>query len=196
MRKIIFTVLVIIVIVFCSFAQMNDMVFGLKGGLSLGRIDSSEPFYPDAEEKFRIGFAGGALLIVPVTEKMYIQSELLYVLKGEKMEFGGEDATIIINVMEIPILFKYMINESIGFYGGFSMDYILTAEEDNPVETRDISEYINNMGFGLTFGAEYKMDRILFDGRYNLGINNIYNTDLGDFELSLNTIYLTVGYLF
>ena len=196
MRKLFLVLMLTGLLVFGVFSQMNDMMFGVKGGLTLGRINSSEPIYPDVEEKFRIGFAGGGMIIVPVAEKMYIQGEFLYVLKGEKMEDGGEEATVKMNVLEIPVLFKYMIDESIAIYGGLSLDYILTSEIETPGGTNDISEYIKNIGIGLSFGVQYKMDKILFDGRYDLGISNIYETSFGDHEMLLNTIYITAGYLF
>ena len=197
MKKVVLIILIIGLMVFGSFAQMNEMSFGVKAGLTLGKLSISEEIFGGADEKFRVGFAGGGMMVMPLNENMHIQGELMYVMKGEKLEDGGEEATIIIDVLEFPVLLKYMVNESMGFYGGPTLNYIMTAKMESPMGEDDWNDLTKDMSFGLSFGAQYKMDQILFDARYDLGLTDIVDDDSPSApEIKLNTIYVTVGYLF
>ena len=194
MRKLLIVVTLVGLMVFGSFAQMGNMNFGAKAGLTLGRVNSSEPVFVDADEKFRMSFAFGGMMIMPLNENMNLQGELLYAMKGEKLEQGGEEGTIKIDVLELPVLLKYKLNETMALYGGPTLDFIMKGEIETPEETIDFKDELKSMGFGLSFGAQYKMDKILFDARYDLGLSDIADSDEG--EIKLNTIYVTVGYLF
>ena len=192
MRKIFLTSLLVVLMVFGVAAESS---FGIKGGLTLGRISNDD--IPGLDEKFKMGFAGGAMMIMPLNEQMHLQAEALYVMKGEKRESSGEEAFININVIEIPVLVKFMASKYMSVYGGPSFNYIMTAEAEYPDETVDIKDYLKEMSFGLSFGAQYIMNQIIFDARYDMGLTNIIDEEGGESEeLKLNTIYVTVGYLF
>ena len=188
MRKIILVSLLVGLMVFGSFAQMNDMSFGIKGGLTLG--STTEDMGSEVDKKFRMGFAFGGMMVMPLNENMALQSELLYVMKGQKYEFLSEDYTLKVAVLEIPVLLKYMINETMAVYGGPTLDYLLSAKYDD----EDAKDYFKDMFFGLSLGAQYKMDQIIFDARYDLGLTKV--DDTGSSDAKLNTMYVTVGYLF
>src|SRR6056297_1885632 len=195
MRKLLIVVALVGLMVFGSFAQMGNMSLGAKAGLTLGRMDTSEPLFLDVDEKFRMSIAFGGMMIMPLNKNMDLQGELMYVMKGEKLEESGEEATVKIDVLELPVLLKYKLNETMAIYGGPTLDFIMNAEIDLPdSDSVDIKDDLKSMGFGLSFGAQYKMDKILFDARYDLGISDIADSEDG--EIKLNTIYLTVGYLF
>ena len=197
MKRIGLIFLLIGVMVFGSLAQMDDMKFGAKAGLTLSKLSISRDIFGGADEKFRMGFAGGGIMIMPLNETMAIQGELLYVMKGEKLEDGGEEATIILDVLEVPVLLKYKATESMGFYGGPTFNYILTAKMDTPVGEEDWDDITKDMSFGLSFGAQYMMDKIIFDARYDIGLSDIIDSDDTDApEIKMNTIYITIGYLF
>ena len=205
MRKIIIVLLLAGLMIFGSFAQMNDKMFGVKGGLTLGKISLGNDIPDDFDGKFRMGFAAGGFVLMPLNENMSVQGELMYVMKGQKWEGGGvyEDLEITADVIEVPILLRYVAMENIAFYGGLSFDYLLSAKEKyGSNDDYDLieEEMVNRFGYGLSFGAQYLMNDIIFDLRYDLGLSNYMNEDkiyhefYGDTKP--NTIYLTVGYLF
>ncbi len=197
MRKLLIVIALVGLMVFGSFAQMGNMNFGAKAGLTLGRIGANEALFVDGDEKFRMSFAFGGMMIMPLNENMDLQGEFMYVMKGEKIEQGGEEGTYKIDVLELPVLLKYKLNETMAIYGGPTLDFIMKGEFETPEGTIDFKDELKSMGFGLSFGAQYKMDKILFDARYDLGLSDIADSDDTDApEIKLNTIYVTVGYLF
>ena len=199
MKKVVLIILIIGIMVFGSFAQMNDMLFGVKGGLTLGRISGFDDEISDDNAEYRIGVALGGMMIIPLNEKFYLQSELMYVMKGQKYDFSVEEVTMVFDVLEIPILVKYMAVESIAVYGGPTFDYLMTAKMDSDEGEVDLKDedLVKSMAFGLSFGAQYKMDKILFDLRYDLGLSDVLDEDSSSAsEIKMNTIYVTVGYLF
>jgi len=207
MRKVFLVILLTGLMVFGSFAQMNDMMFGVKGGLTLGKlsIENDSDINDNWDRKFRMGFAVGGMMVMPLNENMHLQGELLYVMKGEKFEVKdtlGDDFDISADVIEVPILLKYMAMENMAVYGGVSLDYIMSAKDKGDSYENDLieDEIVKRFGFGLSFGAQYIMDQIIFDARYDIGLSNIFEEDnmyygfMG--KTKLNTIYVTVGYLF
>ena len=195
MRKSILVVLLVGLMVVGSFAQMN---YGVKGGLTLGKV-STDDVPSSVDRKFRMGFAFGGMMVMPLNEKLYLQGELMYVMKGQYYEGGGEEVTMVLDVIELPVLVKYMAAESIAVYGGPTIDHIMTAKIDSTEGEVDLKDedLVKSMAFGLSFGAQYMMDKIIFDARYDLGLSNIVDDDSSSApEIKMNTIYVTVGYLF
>ena len=197
MRKSILVVLLVGLMVFGSFAQMNDMAFGIKGGLTLGKV-STDDVPSEVDRKFRMGFAFGGMMVMPLNENMDLQTELMYVMKGEKFEEGSFDMEIKMDAIEVPVLLKYKFAENFAGYGGISLDYIISAKLEEEGYELDLLEedLVKTFGLGLSFGAQYMMDKIIIDARYDLGLTNYLEDDFMTEEAKLNTIYLTVGYLF
>jgi len=197
MKKIFLVSLLVGLMVFGAVAETS---FGIKGGLTLGRM-SNQDLGSGVTEKFKMGFAGGGMMIMPLNEQMHIQAELLYVMKGEKWDIDGMgEAEYNINVIEIPVMLRFMASKYMAVYGGPSFNYIMTAEAGLDGDMEDIKDDLVDMTFGLSFGAQYMMDKIVFDARYDLGLTSIIDDGTGapieDDEGKLSTIYVTVGYLF
>jgi len=199
MKKILLIIVLAGIMVFGSFAQMGNMNFGAKAGLTLGDINGFEDELADEYAEYRIGLAIGGMMVMPLNEKLYLQGELMYVMKGQYYEGGGEEVTMVLDVIELPVLVKYMAAESIAVYGGPTIDHIMTAKIDSTEGEVDLKDedLVKSMAFGLSFGAQYMMDKIIFDARYDLGLSNIVDDDSSSApEIKMNTIYVTVGYLF
>jgi len=197
MKKIFLVSLLVGLMVFGAVAETS---FGIKGGLTLGRM-SNQDLGSGVTEKFKMGFAGGGMMIMPLNEQMHIQAELLYVMKGEKWDIDGMgEAEYNINVIEIPVMLRFMASKYMAVYGGPSFNYIMTAEAGLDGDMEDIKDDLVDMTFGLSLGAQYMMDKIVFDARYDLGLTSIIDDGTGapieDDEGKLSTIYVTVGYLF
>ena len=196
MRKIFLVSLLVGFMVFGAVAQTS---FGIKGGLTLGRMSHDE--MTGVDEKFKMGFAGGGMMIMPLNEQMHIQAEAMYVMKGEKWDVDGiGEITVNVNVIEIPVMLRFMASKYPAVYGGPSFNYIMSAETELDGETDDIKDDLVDMSFGLSLGAQYMMDKIVFDARYDLGLTSIVDDGSGapveEDQGRLSTIYVTVGYLF
>src|SRR6056297_2477904 len=164
MKKIFLVSLLVGLMVFGAVAETS---FGIKGGLTLGRM-SNQDLGSGVDEKFRMGFAGGGMMIMPLNEQMHIQAELMYVMKGEKFDDSGTEIEFKFDVLEVPVLLKFMASKYMAVYGGISLDYIMSAK----IEDLDLIEYeaARRFGMGLSLGAQYMMDKIVFDARYDYGL--------------------------
>ncbi|TYB31998.1 MAG: PorT family protein [Candidatus Mcinerneyibacterium aminivorans] len=122
---------------------------------------------------------------------------MLYAQKGEKWT-NGEDVKLNIDVLEVPVLIKYFPIENMNIYAGPTLDYILSAKVEMDSGDLDLKEeeLIKTMGFGLSFGTQYIMDKIVLDARYDMGLTDLNDEAENDEEIKLNTIYISVGYMF
>src|SRR6056297_2572479 len=129
MKKILIFLLLFCFIMISSFAQMNNIKFGVKSGVTIANINISADLPSDIDEKLKSGFVGGGMMVMPLNEKMSIQAELLYVMKGETLEISDGLYKLPFNMhgFELPVLFKYLVAENIHLYGGGSITYITTA---------------------------------------------------------------------
>ena|SRR6056297_458617 len=197
MKKAVLIILLIGFMVSISFAQMGDMKFGLKSGMTLGKIKIDTEIPSSVDRKLRFSFAAGGMMIMSLGEKMAIQTELMYVKKGEKFSESGMEFESAMDVLELPVLFKYKVMEDVSIYAGMSFDYLMNSTF--MFYNLDELDVVKKFGYGVSFGAQYMIDKLILDLRYDLGLTNYLDEaiipDLGD-KIKLNTIYFTMGYLF
>ena len=199
MKRILILLLLLYFIIMSSFAQMNDIKFGVKSGMTIGNINFSAELPSNIDEKFKTGFVAGGMMVLPLNEKMSIQGELLYVMKGETLEINDGLYKLPFNMhgFELPVLFKYLVAENIHLYGGLSMTYITAAT----LEGSDLLENdrIKRFGYGISAGGQYIIEKLILDLRFDLGLSDYQDGDFivpEDETMKLNTLYLTIGYLF
>ena len=197
MKKVLLIVLIVGFMVSVSFAQIGNMKFGLKSGMTLGKIKINADIPSSVDRKLRMGFAAGGMMVMPVGEKMALQAELIYVKKGEKFSESGMEFESCMDVLELPVLFKYRVMEKASIYAGMSFDYLLNSTF--MYYNLDELDTVTKFGYGVSFGGQYIIDKLILDLRYDLGLSNYIDKvvipELGD-EIKLNTIYFTMGYLF
>lgn len=93
----------------------NSPYFGLQGGIQFQNINGTDANDNKLNNDLRIGFNAGVIIAFPVVPEFYIQSGLLYSLKGATGEetLGGVvmKQNIKINYIELPIhlLYKPML---------------------------------------------------------------------------------------
>src|SRR6056297_2039113 len=188
-----------LVLIFFIFNSFGQSFYSIKGGLTLGKINTSLEIPESVDRKYRNGFVFGGFMILDINDSLQVQTELLYTLKGEHFESDLYDEEVNITAIELPVLLKYRIMHNIAVYGGGSFNYILSAEYDRddfsePIDLLD-NNMMKNTGYGVSFGAQFLITKILFDVRYDMGFSD-YDDGFWDEEIKLNTIYLTAGYLF
>lgn len=191
--------ILLFIIIFFMFNSFGQSFYGIKGGLTLGKINTGLDIPESVERKYRNGFVFGGFMILDINDSLQIQTELLYTLKGEYFENDAYDEEVNITAIEVPVLIKYRIIQNMAIYGGASFNYLLSSEYDRndfsePIDLLD-NNLMKNTGYGVSFGAQVLITKILIDIRYDLGISD-YDDGFWNEEIKLNTIYLTAGYLF
>jgi len=160
---------------------------GVRGGLTQAAL-----YGDDVDDSgFRSGFVGGVFLSYEVNQAFSIQPEVLYSRRGgDELDLattpGDDNLEARHDFLEVPVLFKLsapfaMITPRV--YAGPSVGFLLNSE----IEGEDADDSFKNVDFGGVVGGEIALDlnrqtggivdEIAIDGRYNVGIVNLGDTD-------------------
>lgn len=179
MKKIIFSI-AFFAIGLTGYSQSLD--YGVKGGMNFSTLRGSD--IEDAEGK--IGFHIGAFGKYQISEKFYLQAEVLYSqsgAKGSEKENGvNYENSFNFSYINVPIMAKYYFTEGFSAEAGPYFGFLVSSkmkEEANvdgvkvKAET-DIKKYTEGLDFGLGFGIAYDLKNGLnFGVRYNLGLSDV-----------------------
>ncbi len=144
---------------------------GLKVGLNLAKFTGSDV----SDQKMKTGVAFGGFITYSFTDLFAIQPELLYTMKGSKVdEVGGGSVSSKLDYLEIPVLFRVQLvgggNFKPNFYAGPGIGILLSAKEGD----LDVKDQTKSTDIGIIggVGADYLMGtgKITFDIRYEAGL--------------------------
>ncbi|TPG37822.1 porin family protein [Flavobacterium pectinovorum] len=206
MKKIILSVIAIIVF---GFVNAQEVKFGVKGG---GNVSN---FSGDVEGfNSRVGFNVGAFAEIKLSDKFALQPEVLYSQQGAKIKVAGSiydgfnyqhyRGTLKYNLgyINMPIMFKYYAIENFALQVGPQIGFLTfakgRAKHEGVTSEISIKDFYETIDFGLNFGASYDFTKNIFvETRYNLGISNIAQNEIGDTSKVHNSVFsLSLGYKF
>ena len=166
----------LIVVILISFnsisAQAQDRLqMGLKAGINVS--DYTGRWFEDRESFSRKSFHVGLVGELSLTSRWNLQPEFLYSEQGFgfRNEFQ-EELKINLNYLQLPVLVEYELVNGFFIQGGPQISYLL--EEENRIVY--LTHNYNKFDLSLGFGAEYKIKNFYVYGRYNTGINRIFNS--------------------
>ena len=183
-----------------------NLTFGLKAGANFSNVYDSqgENFVADG----KIGFAGGAFVVIPLGKVFGIQPEVLYSQKGFKSSgtFLGTaySMTRTTDFIDVPLLvsikpveyvsilfgpqFSYLLKQTDDFTGGS-----LNATQQQEFENDDLRKNI----FALTGGADINIDHLVIGLRAGWDVKNNVGSDNSTTPRYKNVWYqATLGYKF
>ncbi|RSK38232.1 porin family protein [Mangrovimonas spongiae] len=174
----------------------QEFSFGAKAGVNFATLNG------DVEDNdMKVGFHVGGVAEIKFNDKFALQPELLFSTQGTKWEDGDLELKYNLSYINVPVMAKFFPIEGFSIEAGpqvgFLVDSKAKAEFNGESESADIDD-LSTIDFGINFGLGYKMDMgLFFNGRYNLGLSNVYdgpNSD--DNNISNGVIQLSVGYMF
>jgi hypothetical protein len=185
--------LLFIAMVIAIGSQAQGVSFGLKAGLNFANQDfEAEGFSisPDARTAFHVG----AFATIMFSETFGFQPELMYNGAGSKWKAFGDEATIKMDYLSLPLLLRYQPIELLNLHAGPQFSYLLSAEADG----EDFKDDAENLEIGLAFGAGVDLPMgIGFTARYVLGLSNAMADSFGeDVTVKNNIIQLSVTFRF
>ena len=167
------------------------MSLSLKGGVTLADLDYTEANAPESDQYMR--FMGGITLGMSMSQKVGLDLDVLYVMKGAKNPLDGtfgftEMETRLDYLILSPLLRFAPRPDGAGIYfmGGAEVGYLLKAEAiatkmgDTIAQDgkESLKEYDYGVSFGLGFESAPRGDSGFFlEARYALGL-----VDIGDTE--------------
>ncbi|MBP3193555.1 porin family protein [Natronogracilivirga saccharolytica] len=206
----IFTLAILLVtMLFVRPAQSQLLDYGVKGGVNFSSITETD------NSDMLTGFHfGGFVNIRPPLSPISIQPEVLYTRLGTNFEIipspGVNDLepdvieeTLTIDYLQIPVLLNYYLplpgplgpKLFAGPYVGFKMD----SEYDSEINDIDLTDQLNDLDFGLVFGAGTDISLLLatvhVEARFMLGLESVYTEDFDNDERN-RAIMLSAGIAF
>jgi hypothetical protein len=199
MKRLIVAVVALVAVFALSSASVYA-VEGLSAGV-LGGLNISSAYGDDAEDaEIKVGGAFGAFANYVINDYVAVQPELLFSMKGAKGEEAGEDVTLSLNYLEIPILAKVSMpmegKITPSLLIGPAIGILLTAD----IEDVDVKDTTKSVDIGLAVGAAVGMEELgpgtaSVDAVFTLGM---MSTDDSDLEKSIKNWVISVmfGYAF
>jgi hypothetical protein len=182
-------------------ARQRDTGWGIKGGVNFATLTLDQDVGPDFE--YRIGLVAGGFFTFPLGERFDVQPEVLYTQRGATLDALGVDATIKLDSLEVPVLVRYGLGSGgrgLVLFGGPSVGFKLRAEASAALggteADEDISDEIEDVDFGLVFGAGWEAGRFSIDGRYTWGLTGIGVDPVEEGKTTHRVISILVGYRF
>jgi len=141
---------------------------GIKGGLNFGHLSG---FNGDARTSGHLG----VFINHPISNKWSIQPELLYNGKGTHYFDAGEERTIALDYISIPVMFQYNAARQLYFEFGPELGLLASAQDKGPRgdNINAKPDFRNNeiaLNLGIGFEATNKLG---FYGRYSFGLTDV-----------------------
>jgi len=223
MRKLLLTVFSVL-IGSALMAQLPNI--GIRVGLTTSKLSTnlSENFASENQ----LGFQGGAFVRVNLG-KFYVQPEAIYNHRSTKLEYDvypvvdGETQTVgartdmKIGTIDIPVIAGFKIIKTkllnvrvfagpeLSFATNKSLSYTYTTDNGEdftgevPEDSKLSLDDFNNTTWYLQAGAGVDVLFLTFDLRYEKGLNEIFNGNVGDIQnvdLKNNVWVFTLGFKF
>lgn len=205
MKKMMFSALAVLVFGFATAQEevkkASEVKFGAKGGINLANVVGDDA----GDANMYVGFNAGMFVEIPLTDKLTIQPEVLYSAQGSKSEGVIEgynvDATIKLNYINIPVMFKYQVADKFSLEAGPYVGFLASAKLKFDVEglgsdTVDMKDMVKSTDFGLGLGMNYEFSDVIFaNARYQAGLTQIGDTGEGD-DIKNSVFQFGLGFRF
>ena len=170
-------------IVFHLNAQNSKHTIGIMGGGSFSTLSNYEG-------DLLLGFTGGIYYEWKFSDQLTLQSNVLYVQKGEKAK--NNVLALKLHYINMPIMLKYYITPEFSILSGINSDFLVGVTANN-LDKNDFK----NTDWGIPIGLSYLLsDKIELGVTYNLGLTKIDNNDMNANNLKNNFGNVTLAYLF
>lgn len=169
-------------------------VWGIKGGLNLATIKSSNE-NAQLQTNTRLGYHLAVISHNHLTHKIAIQPELQLSSQGAEVNTPSEDYPWRLSYINVPVMFQYMFNNGFRIEAGPYAGVLIGAKAFYDEGTNeDIKDNFKTLDAGLGFGLNYlTYTGFGFGGRYNIGLTNI--SDIGS-KVQNQVFQISAFYMF
>jgi hypothetical protein len=196
MKKLIFTLLVIII--FIPLAKAQKTRFGVTGGVILSNYTTEHMMdfsggKVSSDQKW--GFSVGVTADFPLGKNFSFQPALQFLQKGGSENIMGWTVSTRFNDLELPLNFLYRAPEKNGHFvvgAGPTLAYALSGSEIGKSNGVTHTEKITfgsgdtdmkpfEMGANILAGYEWK-EGFFFQANYNIGITDLSNVNISPWK--------------
>ncbi|MCX7834700.1 MAG: PorT family protein [bacterium] len=181
-----------------------DLRYGVKLGVNLANV-SVDPAPSGIDYKTRTGFGFGGIVNYSINEKMDVRTEILYLMKGTKVEAGSVSNEWKVDNLVVAPFYTYTLAQwdckinpghdaKFFFQAGPEIGIKMQAKDKNGnnLTNWNSSEVALNIGAGLAIPVG--PGHLIPDVRYSMGLTNLTTTS--GLTVKSSGIQVMFGYLF
>lgn len=208
MKKNILVIAVLMTLCFHLSLKAQNIQFGVKAGLNVAGVSNFGTMMNEAldlsdqnmslKTKPLMGFHGGLLVRIPVSEKFSIQPEVYYSMQGyaSRATYGvsmsGFDTSIKMDLnyklsyIAIPVLAQYEVAPGFRLEAGPRLGILtsakITAKAQGASNSQDAKEGTKSIDLSGAVGAHYELSSLPlgFYIRYNIGFTDVIKDNDSD----------------
>lgn len=171
----------------------ESLLFGAKAGINLANM-TSDSF---AENSTMTGIHLGLLAEIPLSNRFSIQPEVLYSTQGTSADVimlgsGPKNVEFKLDYIQLPILAKIYLTESISIEAGPSFNFLVNEEIGG-----EKTNYGSDFEFSGAIGASYKFRGGFFAGaRYITGFSDALKKENYTDTYKNSAFQLGIGFIF
>ncbi len=166
--------------VFAISNAQTEKSFGVKGGVNFTNLYTEDV----DDNNMLISFNAGLVAILPITDMIALQPEVIYSGKGAELKydnaFAEGNAKFRLSYIEVPILLRFNLTDNFSLQAGPYLSYLVNAdiksESDNDIFNSQVdldTNDFNKFDYGLAAGVEFDLNPIGIGARYNYGLANV-----------------------
>ncbi|HKJ40434.1 MAG TPA: porin family protein [Sunxiuqinia sp.] len=165
---------------------------GVIGGLNLSSMTTEG----NNDKNLKAGFHIGVFDKIPVSESFAVQPELLYSVKGMKINYDGiaqGDTKFNLNYLELPVKLVFNLADDFDFHFGPYAGYLVNANMQTDAEVLNFyninsADDINRknfhpLDFGLVGGLGFDLDPVMVGFDYSMGLATVAKKDEKSYDL-------------
>jgi len=171
-----------------SMIQAQTITTGVKVGIDFSSLPNAGAVIdqivkqPSTETSSKVGALFGGFVTVPFWNRLALQPELQFVMKGTKLNEAAAGGTVSASVryLEFPVLLRYTmpVGEQTAYLlvgPAFGVKAGTSAQLDGPNGTSDveIDPAIRTFDAGLAFAGGLEYRRYFFELRYTQGLIDV-----------------------
>ncbi|MEA5256329.1 porin family protein [Arcicella aquatica] len=192
------TFLLILSLIAFSYASKAQTRFGIKGGVNFANTTNSIGGISVSGSSIT-SFHVGGVLESRLSERVFIQPNLLFSQKGTSIEISGlGSGKDTYSYLELPVNVLYEVADYFTLGGGPYLGYALSAKTTSGGVSQDIefgAGGMKRLDYGLNFTAGYEViDGLTISANYSLGLANI--ADINNVTIKNNVIGISVTKFF
>lgn len=172
MKKSILILLVGGLVFFTNDLNSQVVAIGIKGGLNSARLSGFDG-------NSRISGHGGLFLHHTINNNWCFQPELIFSGEGQKYFLDGEERTIALDYISVPLMIQYYATKQLYFEAGPQIG-ILASAQDKGINTDHFNvkdDYTPaQVGINLGLGV-YVTPKFGIYGRYHFGLTDVSRFD-------------------
>jgi hypothetical protein len=154
--------------------KAQNISIGVKGGLNISDVSG-------INGDNRLSGHLGVYLNSRLNSSWSVQPELLYSGQGQQYMYLGNEYTLALSYLQIPLMFQFRPVSSFYLEVGPQLGFLLSANAKRDDDKDEADDQFKKVDVGLNFGAGIMAtNKLGFYARYNIGLTDINDVAILD----------------